>query len=89
MICAYRWRDKYAIFFTFDEPRGPFDSLSKAIASYELNDVTEAAVEILSTELSTEQIAKTLRSKVAPPYSININEETWILNNKRKFVRKD
>jgi len=32
---------------------------------------------ISAAELSTEQIAKTLRSKVAPPYSININEEMW------------
>jgi hypothetical protein len=32
---------------------------------------------ISAAELSAEQIAKTLRSKVAPPYSININEEMW------------
>ena len=72
---------------SFDEAMGPYNSLSVAVRAAELNFVTQATVSISSSELMAEQIAKILRCSHEPPFALSINNETWLLNKGRKFVR--
>jgi hypothetical protein len=45
-------------------------------------------VSIDSQELSSEQIAEMLRYFGEPPFGLRINGEVWLVNEKKKFVRK-
>ena len=83
-----KWRDSYAVCLSFDEPQGSYNSLVQALKATELNCVTEATVSIDSQELSSEQIAKMLRYIGDPPFGLRINGEVWLVNEKKKFVRK-
>jgi len=73
---------------SFDEPKGPYNSLAKAVKATELNRVTEATVSIDSQELGSEQIAKMLRYTGESPFGLRINKEIWLVNRDKKFVRK-
>lgn len=84
----FRWRDSYAVCLSFDEPQGPYNSLGQAVKATELNRVTEATASIDSRELSSEQIAKMLRYIGDPPFGLRINGAIWLVNEKKKFVRK-
>ncbi|OGP61000.1 MAG: hypothetical protein A2162_07345 [Deltaproteobacteria bacterium RBG_13_52_11b] len=86
--CVYRWRDKYAVCLSFDEPQGPFGTIRAAICGADLNFVTPATVEIQSMELVSKEIAKLLRCQLDPPFFLRINGEPWALSEKRKFVPK-
>jgi hypothetical protein len=85
---VFKWRDNYAVCLSFDEPQGPYNSLARAVKAAELNRVTEATVSIDSQELSSEQIAEMLRYFGEPPFGLRINGEVWLVNEKKKFVRK-
>ena len=84
---VYKWRDRYAVKLSFDEPMGPYNSLSAAVRAADLNFVTQATVSISSSELTAEQIAKILRCGHEPPFALSINNETWSLNKDKKSVR--
>ena len=86
--CVFRWRDHYATCLSFDDPMGPFDTIRAAIRAADLNFVTPATVEIQSTELTSEEIAKLLRCQLDPPFSLRINGEPWVLSEMGKFGRK-
>jgi hypothetical protein len=49
--------------------------------------VTEATVSIESSELKADEIARLLRPKTDPPFSLKINNETWFLSEEEKFLR--
>jgi hypothetical protein len=85
---VFKWRDSYAVCLSFDEPQGPYSSLVQAVKAVELNRVTEATVSIDSHELTSQQIAKMLRYPGEPPFGLRINGEIWLVNEKKKFVRK-
>ncbi len=87
--CIYKWRDRYAVGLSFDEPLGPFDTLSEAIRASELNMVTSATVHISSSELTAEQIARILKPNVDPPFTLRINDKIWRLSQGGKFIKHD
>jgi len=85
---VFKWRDSYAVCLSFDEPKGPYNSLTQAVKATELNHITEATVSIDSQELDSEQIAKMLRCPGEPPFGLRINGETWLVGRDKKFIRK-
>jgi len=85
----YKWRDRYAVGLSFDEPQGPYQSLSEAIRASDLNLVTSATVSISSSELTAEQIAEILKPNEDPPFALRINEEIWRLSQAGKFIKHD
>lgn len=86
--CVYKWRNWYAVSYSFGDLLGPYQSLSAAIRAAELNVVTEATVSIESSELKADEIARILRSKTDPPFTLKINNETWFLSKEGKLMKE-
>ena len=84
----YKWRDRYAVGLSFDEPQGPYQSLSEAIRASDLNLVTSATVSISSSELTAGEIAQMLKSSLEPPFTLKINNEIWLLSKENKFMKE-
>jgi hypothetical protein len=84
---VFRWRNKYAVRYSTWDTEGPFDSLRKAITVTGLNRISTTIIEVSSDELTSEQLAKILRCPFELPSSLRINNEIWVPNQKKKFVR--
>lgn len=87
--CVYKWRGWYAARYSTGDIMGPYKSLHGAIKGAELNNVGQATVSIISSELKAGEIARMLRSDIDPPFTLEINDEIWGLSKDRKFVREN
>jgi hypothetical protein len=85
----FKWRERYAARFSWDEIKGPYGSLPEAIKETRLNSITSATVSIDSQELSSQQIVDMLKYKEDRTISLEINGETWLITTTdKKFVKK-
>jgi len=85
----YKWKDRYAVGWSFDEPQGPYQSLSEAIRVSGLNLVSSATVSISSSELTAEKIARILKTNGDSPVALRINDEIWRFSQTGKFIKHD
>jgi hypothetical protein len=86
---VFHWRNKYAVRYSTWDTEGPFDSLTRALTVTGLNRISTTIIEVSSDELTSEQLAKMLRCPWEPPSSLRINNEIWVPNQKKKFVRSE
>ena len=84
---VYRLGESYAVYLSFDDPRGPYKTLIEAVQDADLNRVLGATKEIWSSELDANEIAGLLQCEESPGFSLKINGEPWKLGEDGIFVR--
>jgi hypothetical protein len=84
----YHLANQYWPVLSFDDPPMPFPTLLKAVKSSELNHISDTVQEVWSSEIPSDELATLLECDEGPGFRLQINKETWILGDDRKFVRQ-
>jgi hypothetical protein len=84
---VYRWKGGYLAVTDDGERDAVYPTLRNAIEGAELNRVTEATVEISSSDLTSEEIAAMLSTFDEGRYQVRIHGEKWATDGSGGFRR--